>query len=425
MAAIALVDCNNFYVSCERVFNPRLEHRPVVILSNNDGCFVSRSNEAKALGLPMGAPLHEYRDVIRRHQVAVLSSNYSLYGDMSRRVMRVLEQHAPQYEVYSIDEAFLELSGIPNLENFAAIIRADVRQRTGIPVGIGIATTKTLAKLANHCAKKREPWNTGGVCDFGALSEAELCQLLATIEIGDIWGIGSRLSKRLALLGIRTAADLRHADPKQLRAQFGVVMERTIAELNGMACLQLEEISPPKQQIIASRSFGRLVRDMDSLRCALATHVARAAEKLRRQSSVAQVLTVMIRTNPFREQDAQLSRSVVVPLSRPTNDTLLLTRASSAGLKQIYRAGYNYQKAGVVLSAIQPVGVEQGDLFASAQPRERDALSQVVDTINRNFGRGTVRTAVELAGQARHWKMRQERRTPRYTTRWDELAIVR
>lgn len=420
---LALVDCNNFYASCERVFQPSLTQRPVVILSNNDGCVIARSNESKALGIPMGAPFHQLREVLERHQVVVMSSNYALYGDMSRRVMQVLSEWSPRQEVYSIDESFLDLTGMMNPTGIGIALRGDVRRRTGIPVGVGIASTKTLAKLANHCAKKREPWKANGVCNLNELSRSELAATLSDIDVGDIWGIGRRLGANLVAQGIRTALDLQQADRKRLRDQHSVVMEKLIRELNGEACLDVEEVASPKKQIVASRSFGMVLDDLEELRSSVAAHVSRATAKLRAQGSTAGALIVFIRTNPFRERDPQLSRSVVVPLVTATDDLLKLHTAAQQGLQQIYRPGYLYHKAGIMLEQLQPKSVVQTDLFAEQQTPQKAALLDALDQVNRRFGKGVVHSAAELLGRGR-WHMRRERKSPEYTSHWDQLLQV-
>lgn len=421
--SLALVDCNNFYASCERVFNPKLEGKPIVVLSNNDGCIVARSNEAKALGIPMGAPLHEWQQVINKHRVKVFSSNYALYGDMSRRVMRLLSRYSPSQEIYSIDESFLDLTGMPAPTEHSRRLRADIRKRTGIPVAVGIAPTKTLAKLANHCAKKLQPWQSVGVCNFNELSTGELSRLFASLPVGEIWGVGSRLSAKLEQMHITTVEGLRTSAPRRLREQFGVLMERTIAELNGESCIEMEEIAPNKQQIVSSRSFAGLVTELEDLQASIATHTSRAAEKLRHQGSIAGGITVFIRTNPFREQDRQLTKSMLMPLSPPTDDTLTMQQAAHAGLMLIYQAGYNYKKAGVMLTGIGSKASQQIDLFQPEEASRRETLNPVLDKINQKYGKHSIRSAAELMGS--NWRMRQEKRSPCYTTSWAELAIVR
>lgn len=418
---IALIDGNNFYVSCERVFNPTLEGRPVIVLSNNDGCAVARSNEAKALGVKMGAPWFQLKDLAKKHGIIALSSNYALYGDMSNRMMSVLAKYSPDQEIYSIDECFLGLEGFAHVDLIAhaQAMRHQVRQWVGIPVCVGIAETKTLAKLANHCAKKGFA-GADSVCDFGRLSDTDQSVLFSTIEVGEIWGIGRQLSKQLIARGIDTVEALRTADAKVLRREFSVTMERIVAELNGESCVGLEDVAPAKQQIMSSRSFGKYLTDLDSLQEAVASYVAIAAAKLRCQGSVAGMVQVFIRTSPFRDNAPQYSKTLTIPLPTPSDDTLRLTQAALWGLRRIYRPGFEYQKAGIMLMDLVPAGIRQQDLFSTA--RNNDALMKVVDRINRAWGRGTIRSAAE--GTAKTWSMKRERMSSRWTTRWDELPVV-
>ncbi len=421
--SFALVDGNNFYVSCERVFNPRLEGRPVVVLSNNDGCAVSRSNEAKALGVKMGAPWFQMKDLARKHGILALSSNYALYGDMSQRMMSVLGQFSPEQEIYSIDECFLGMDGFSHFDlvAHAQAMRHQVRQWIGIPVCVGLAETKTLAKLANHVAKKGLIPESDGVCDFGRLSATERTTLFESIPVGEIWGVGPQLTKQLTHRGIGTVESLRRADPKVLRREFSVTMERIIAELNGEACVDMEEVTPVRQQILSSRSFGSYVSDLASLSEAVASYVAIAAAKLRRQESLAGRLQVFIRTSPFRQDLPQHAQAVTIPLPTPSDDTLLLTRAALWGLRRIYRPEFEYQKAGVMLMHLLPATVGQPDLFHAV--RNNDALMQVVDRINATWGRGTLKSAAEGIGKP--WGMKRERMSPRWTTNWTEIPVAK
>lgn len=421
--AIALVDVNNFYVSCERVFNPKLRNRPVVVLSNNDGCAVARSNEVKALGVPMGAPWFKFKELAKQHGIIAYSSNYALYADMSNRVMSILRQFSPNQEVYSIDECFLELTGFArrDLVVYGQDIRKRILQWTGLPVCVGIAATKTLAKLANHCAKKRPEYH--GVCNFNSLSPAALDEILASIEIGEIWGVGRRLAPRLQKLGFHTVLDLKRADPETLRQQFSVVMEKTIRELNGTVCIALEEINPPKKQILSSRSFGVPVTDMAGLSESISLYVSRAAEKLRRQQSYAGSIYVYIRTSPFKEHDRQYSNGMTVPLPSPTDNTTKLVSVALWALKQLYRPGYHYAKAGIMLGELVPASGIQTDLFSSMQPNAKsERLMQAMDLINRKMGKESLKVASE--GFKRPWKMKQENKSPSYTTRWDEILKI-
>ena len=317
----ALVDGNNFYVSCERVFNPKLEGRPVVVLSNNDGCAVARSAEVKALGVKMGAPWFQMRDLARKHGIIALSSNYALYADMSNRMMAILAEFSPDQEIYSIDECFLGMQGFGNFDliEYGQIIRRRVRQWTGIPVCVGIAPTKTLAKLANHCAKK-ELAGSNGVCDFGQMSDQDRTRLFSGIAVGEIWGVGRQLTGKLNDLGIACVEALRTADQKTLRREFSVVMERTVMELNGVSCMELEEAVPNKQQIMSSRSFGNYVYDIGQLGEAVSSYIAIAAEKLRSQRSLAGMVQVYIRTNPHKDDVPQYQRSLTIPLMVASQD---------------------------------------------------------------------------------------------------------
>ncbi|MBS1154453.1 MAG: protein DNA-repair protein [Proteobacteria bacterium] len=420
---IALVDVNNFYVSCQRVFEPKLEGKPVVVLSNNDGCCIARSAEVKALGVRMGQPWHQMQDLAKQHSIIAYSSNFALYADMSNRVMTILSRYSPHQEVYSIDECFLGLDGLQgDLTELGWDIRKTVLQGTGLPVCVGIAPTKTLAKFCNHLAKKRPQF--AGVCEWSKLDAEIQLRVMQEIEVGEVWGVGRRLSASLNKEGIYSVADLQQADSETIRSRYSVVLERTVRELQGQPCIDLEDIAPDKQQIMCSRSFGRNVTTEQELAEAISTYAARAAEKLRRQKSAAGALAVFICTSPFREKDPQYSKHVVVPLSQPSDDTLLLTRAALWVLKRIYRPGYAYVKAGVMLLDLQPNTAIQGHLFLqSADPLKRASLNNTMDRINQHWGRGTLRLA--SAGADHRWKMRQGHLSPCWTTRWEDVPKVR
>lgn len=424
--AIALIDVNNFYVSCERVFNPKLEGEPVVVLSNNDGCAVARSNEVKALGVKMGQPWFQLKDLTRKHGIIAYSSNYALYADMSNRVMSILGMFSPEQEIYSIDECFLDLTGFKRINHtdYGQRIRQRIKQWTGLPVCVGIGPTKTLAKLANHMAKKNPEFN--GVCDLTSLSSQQQADWFNRIEVGEIWGIGRRLAPKLHEIGIRTVLDLKRSDPAQLRARFSVVMEKMIREINGTACIELEEINPPKKQILSSRSFGIPVADLPSLEESVSLYISRAAEKLRRQQSVAGVVYVYIRTSPFNSRQKYYANGITVPLSTQTDSTILLTKTALWGLRRIYRRGYQYQKAGVILSELIPRQYRQLSLFGSALTTEADKKSakmmSIIDQINARMGRGTIKLASE--GFKQPWRMKQGNKSPSYTTKWEELVCV-
>lgn len=419
---IALVDCNNFYVSCERVFNPKLEGRAVGVMSNNDGCVVARSKEIKNLGVAMGMPVHQIAPHIRR-QCVLLSSNYALYGDMSRRVTDVLSQHTPYVDVYSIDESFLSFEGFEpeSLEERCKLMRHQVRRDTGIPVSVGLSTSKTLAKIANHRAKKEQLFN--GVAIMHPDSE-DTKAFLEHLPVTEIWGVAGRSAVRLRTLGIETAWQLRTSEPKHLRKHFSVVMERIVWELRGVDCIPLDDMSQPKQQIMVSRSFGRLTNNKTDLHEAIRIHTTRAGEKLRKQKGLAQALMVFVRTNRFRQDLPSYSKSFVMPLPQPTNDSRELVRAAMAGLERIFKPGIWYQKCGVMLIDLCDHDNEQLGLLAEPQSDEKRAknekLMATLDKLNREHGQNTVRLGIPRKGNA--WELKCQHRTPRYTTRWDELA---
>lgn len=419
---IALVDCNNFYVSCERVFNPKLEGRPVGVLSNNDGCVVARSQEIKQLGVAMGAPAHQIEPHIRR-QCTLLSSNYALYGDMSRRVTDVLSQHTPHVDVYSIDESFLSFEGFPTetLIERCQAMRYQVRRDTGIPVSVGLSTSKTLAKIANHRAKKEACFDDVMMMEPDSDDTQAFLQQLPVTEI---WGVAGRSAARLRTLGIETAWQLREASPKHLRKHFSVVMERIVFELRGDDCIPLDDMTQPKQQIMVSRSFGRLTQNKADLREAIRTHASRAGEKLRKQQGLAQAIMVFVRTNRFRQDLPSYSKSIVIPLPYATCDTRDLIHAAMAGLEQIFKSGIWYQKCGVMLLDLCDHHNEQLGLLGEQQSDEKrkrnEKLMATLDKLNREHGKNTVRLGMPRKANA--WELRCDHRTPRYTTRWDELA---
>ncbi|STQ91000.1 Y-family DNA polymerase [Iodobacter fluviatilis] len=419
---IALVDCNNFYASCERVFRPALNQRPIVVLSNNDGCVVARSNESKALGIPMGVPLFQIRDLIAQHGVVVLSSNYALYGDLSRRVMSILGRYSPLQEIYSIDESFLDLTGFSRVTAYCHTLKNDIKQRTGIPVCVGLAPSKTLAKLCNMLAKKMQPWAKNGVFNFYETEPQAWDAILQKLPVGEVWGIGCRLARKLEFDGISTVYDLKKASPALLRRRHGILVGQTIAELNGEACLELEDLPAARQHILVSRSFGRKTCLFSEVQAALALHISSAATKLRQQQSLASQLTLFVRSQPSDYSHPPVHRSVVLPLSAPTDDTLLLQKAALAGLKTLFTEGALYQKAGVMLAGVVGESEQQLDLFADSPPPQRAKLMAALDLINQHFGRHTLRSAAELMSHASN--MNQQWRSPRYTTCWNELLEV-
>lgn len=422
MPVFALVDCNNFYASCEKLFRPDLKDTPVVVLSNNDGCVVARSREAKLLGIKMGVPVFQIKAEMQRHGILAFSSNYALYADLSSRVMRTLEEMAPRVEVYSIDEAFLDLTGIESaisLVEFGQQVRERIGHWIGITVCVGIAPTKTLAKLANHAAKKYPA--TQGVVDLTNPDRQR--RLLALVPVDDVWGVGRRLSTRLNALGITTALDLANASPRAIRDQFSVVLERTVRELNGESCIELEEIPPTKKQIICSRSFGAKVTQFELLREAVCEYATRATEKLRKEQQQAKVLTVFIRTSPFKDNEPQYSNSASGELLIPSCDTRDFIELANHLLKRIWKDGFRYAKAGVMLSDFYEPSMFQPGLFDDVSTRSNSQqLMSVLDSINQS-GAGKVFFAGQ--GTKKDWSMKREHLSPAYTTRWDQLPRVK
>ncbi len=422
---IALVDGNNFYVSCERAFDPRLAGRPVGVLSNNDGCVVARSQELKALGVAMGAPLHLLPPDVRR-QAVLLSSNYALYGDMSRRVNQVLAEFSPDVEPYSIDESFVGFDGFPEegLEAHCRALRETVGRWAGIPVGVGLASTRVLAKLANRLAKREPAFE--GVCRLDADDEATH-RALAACPVEDLWGVARRSAERLALMGITTAWELREADPRWVRSHFSLVMERLVWELRGRPAIVLDDMSEPRRRLLVSRSFGRLTGERHELEAAIRQHAARAGEKLRRQGSLARAVQVFVRTSPFLVGEPQYRNAALVALPAPSADSRELLAAARRALAAIFLEGYRYQKCGVMLLDLMETERAQPSLLETPADDARRARSQrlmaTLDRLNREMGRDTVRFGLPRPGNP--WALRCERRTPRYTTRWSELMRVK
>jgi DNA polymerase V len=422
----ALVDVNNFYVSCERVFAPKLEDVPMVVLSNNDGCAVARSAEVKALGVKMGTPWFQIKDLAKRHGIQAYSSNYTLYGDMSSRVVEVLRKFTPNLEVYSIDESFLQIETVlkqyVDPTSLGQIIQQDVKDTTGLPVCVGIGASKTLAKLANHLAKKHPQF--AGVCDISSMPKEALYQWMAETAVGEVWGIGGKTAKKLKELKINSIFDLVQVSPQDMRQQFGVVIERICYELRSVSCLQLEEVAPAKQQIISSRSFGKPVTSMEELAASVATHAARGAEKLRSQNSVTGALTIFVQTNPHKPFEPQHHQSITVVLGDPSDNTSTLTSAALKGLTQIYKTCFKYKKAGVILNLLADKPTMQHSLFDEMEVKGKSAgLMKAMDSINSRFGNAAIKTAA--AGTKQDWQMRSGNRSPNYTTQWDELPIAR
>lgn len=420
MATFALVDCNNFYASCERLFRPNLKNQPVVVLSNNDGCVIARSQEAKDVGIGMGAPLFKIRTLIEQHGVAVCSSNYALYGDISERVMTTLGSNAPNHEVYSIDECFLDVDnlGVPDLTKWCKNLRHSTYQWTGIPVSIGVGPTKTLAKLANRLAKKSV--KAGGVIDLSNHPDW-IEPALRKTPIGDVWGVGRRWSQMLQERGIITAYDFAHAEDGWIRKKMGVVGLRTVHELRGYVCHALEDQPQPKQTTCCTRSFGETITDKSQVHDALMSFAERAAEKVRSANQVAGVVQVFIRTDPFNPNAAQKSLSGSISFNQPTSDTRAISGAVTRILDRIWREGFAWKKAGVMMLDLTAKGSAPMSLF-DIVPKHNDGLMLAIDIINAKHGRG--RVGLGLAGKDQDWRMRRENLSPSFTTNWADLVKV-
>lgn len=418
MTVYALVDCNNFYVSCERVFDPKLERRPVIVLSSNDGCAIARSNEAKELGVKMAQPLYQIADLVKRHDIQVLSGNFHLYSDMSNRVMQVLADTAPAMQKYSIDECFLDISGMTeDFSDFGRMVQAKVRQWTGIPVGIGIAETKTLAKVANRIAKKSK--RTGGVLDL--VGSHWRAKALEITEVGDVWGIGRQFTRKLNRNGVMTALDLTNRPDGWIRKEMGVGGLRTVRELRGEDCIGFESIPKPKQTTLVSRSFGHTVTDLEDLINAVTVFASTAAEEIRKAKLVSSTASVFIATNRF-SKGPRYAPSRSVDLSPVTNNTRHIVRAAVQGLKEIYREGFAYKKAGVMLLDLVDADHAPPSLFDHPDQKD-DKLIEAFDRINHQLGAGSI--AFGTAGQRSGWRSNSARRSPRYTTEWKGIPVVK
>ncbi|MGC1034181.1 translesion error-prone DNA polymerase V subunit UmuC [Pantoea agglomerans] len=418
----ALVDVNSFYASCETVFRPDLRGKPVVVLSNNDGCVIARSAEAKKLQVPMGAPYFKLKDDFRKHGVHIFSSNYALYADMSNRVMTTLEGMAPAVEIYSIDEAFMNLGGmsrIEPLEDFGLRVRARIKQETHLIVGVGIAPTKTLAKLANHAAKK---WSkTGGVLDLSNIERQK--KLMALVPVEDVWGVGRRISKKLNAMGVITAKDLSEQSTYIIRKHFNVVLERTVRELRGEPCLELEEFAPVKQQIVCSRSFSSRITENIYMRQAVCSFAERAAEKLRKERQFCKQIAVFVRTSPHAEGEVFYGNQASRKLLTPSNDTRDIIRVAMDALNDIWVDGHRYMKAGVMLGDFFSQGVSQLNLFDEYRPQPNsEALMRVIDGLNQS---GKANLFFAGQGIERSWAMKREMLSPAYTTRFADLPVVK
>jgi len=413
----ALVDCNNFFVSCQRVFDSSLEGKPVIVLSNNDGCAIARSNEAKALGIKMGANFFEIEEIVKKHDVQVFSTNFVLYADMSLRVKGLLSAFCTDIEDYSIDESFCSFAGFEhyNLKEYCTVIAQTLKQGTGIPVSIGVAPTKTLAKVANKFAKIYPAYQNVCLID----TDEKRTKALKKFEIGDVWGIGRRHAKRLTDMGIKTAYEFTQLPQAWVRKHMTVVGERTWRELLGEPCIQMETIQPDKQSILVSRSFGKMISDRDIISEAVATYASMVAAKLRRQKSCANSLLVFIDTNPYREDLSQYSQHVIVNLPVATNSTAEIIKYSLQGLKTIFKSGYQYKKAGVMVMDLCPQNAVMPNLFDTVNRANDKKITKTLDYINDKYGRNTLRLAVMGDGKA--WKIKQERLSPCYTTRFADF----
>ncbi|MBJ9132950.1 Y-family DNA polymerase [Citrobacter freundii] len=420
----ALVDVNSFYASCETAFRPDLKGRPVVVLSNNDGCVIARNAEAKRAGVKMGDPYFKQKNLFRRYGVVCFSSNYELYADMSSRVMSTLEAMSPRCEIYSIDEAFCDLTGVRNcriLQEFGQELKDAVYQNTGLAVGVGIAQTKTLAKLANHAAKKWQR-QTGGVVDLS--NQDRQRKLMAALPVDEVWGVGRRISKKLEAMGIKTVLDLADTDIRFIRKHFNVVLERTVRELRGEPCLELEEFAPVKQEIVCSRSFGERITDYDAMRQAICSYASRAAEKLRGEHQYCRFISTFVKTSPFALNEPYYGNSASVKLLTPTQDSRDIIAAATRSLDAIWKDGHRYQKAGVMLGDFFSQGIVQLNLFDDNAPRRgSEKLMEVLDHLNAKEGKG----ALYFAGQGiqQQWAMKREMLSPRYTTRYEDLLQVK
>ena len=417
--SFALVDCNNFYASCERIFNPKLIGRAIVVLSNNDGCIITRSAEAKALGIKMGEPYFKAKKIIQKNKVKVFSSNYALYGDISQRVMEILSSFSPEIEIYSIDEAFLGFNGFKNYElnTYCKYMREKVKKWVGIPVSIGLSETKTLAKIANHLAKKNP--NYAGVCILK--DKKTIDKALREIEINNVWGIGRRLSIFLKKYNVRTAKDFIFLDRQWIKKNMGIVGEKIYFELQGISCLDLELLPSNKKSCCVSRSFNKPIEKLNDLEESISNYGARVAEKIRKEKLVAQSMSIFVLTNHFNKREKQYSNSIKLQLPFPTNDSIKIIKRALEGIRQIYRSGYRYKKTGIILHELNQASEMKGLLDIDRE--QSDSMMKTIDQINYRYGCSAIKLASE--GIKKGWLMRGEKISPCYTTRFDELMEVR
>ena len=415
----AIVDCNNFYASCERLFQPKLNNEPIVVLSNNDGCVIARSNEAKKLGIKMGEPFFKIKHMRTQHNLNIFSSNYALYGDLSRRVMCVLQESWPEVEIYSIDEAFLSLDKLPviQINDFCQKLQAKVLKHTGIPVSIGVGETKTLAKLANKIAKT-ELKTPVFILDKNSF-------WLEKISAGDIWGVGRQWAKKLAALNILSAKDLQQSDSALIKNKFSVVLKRTVLELKGVSCVNIDS-GEAKKSIVSSKSFGNMQTDQQQIMAALSAYCERASEKLRKQKSVAGFIQVFICSNQFRLDLPQYSNTITFKLTNPTDDTRKIIKCAHHCLNRLFKEGYHYKKVGVMLGDLNAKNQQQFDLFSDESEEmieSSKSLMNVMDSINKRYGRESLTLASNQS--AKSWKAKSDYKSPNYTTCWDDLPLVK
>jgi DNA polymerase V len=418
----ALADVNSMYASCEQVFNPKLRGKPVAVLSNNDGCVIAQSKEAKALlEIYMCRPWFELKEEAARLGVVALSSNYELYADMSNRFVQVLSQFTPHIEVYSIDESFMDMTGMnKNLVQYGKLIKDTVKQWIGLPICVGFGHSKTLAKLANHCAKKLPQFN--GVCDLTTMDEAQVDALMERLPVSKVWGVGSKLEEKLNKLGVHNVLRLKHADTKRIRDEFNVVLERTVKELNGESWLEIEETFPEAKQVMSSRSFGKRIDSLQELEEAITYHATNACKRLRRQNLYTNAITVFIQNSPH-DQDPYYGPSYTIGLPAPTNNTMQIAKTALWALRKIFRSKVYYLKGGVMLSDLIPAGGQQLDVFGFIQPNNKaQVLMETMDKINSKFPDNTIKLASE--GCNRTWAMRRELKSPNYTTNWADLPTT-
>jgi len=416
---IALVDINNFYVSCERLFNPKLINKPIVVLSNNDGCIISRSEEAKSIGIKMGVPLFKAQSLINHYKVKVLSSNYPLYADISSRVMRLVSEFTSHQEVYSIDECFINLAGHNDHQDIAATIKEKLWVNLRMPVCVGIGSTKVLAKFGNHCAKKQSDWN--GICLTNLLSDEFINTVMNEFSVNKVWGVGEKMTQKLNLMNIYSVLDLKKSNAIHIKDELNINVARIIYELNGIICFPLEQGLTNRKQIVTSRSFGRAVSNYQGLVEAVTTFVAKATLKLRNQGSLCSKVSIFIRSSPFRKETHFYQNIITIPFTGPTSNTELILKESLKGLNIIYKHNILYVKCGIILSDLIDEKNSQRNLFFEDTKKDNNLIF-IIDKINNRFNSDTLRLATQPLSPK--WGMRQMKKSPSYTTSWNELLVV-